>query len=95
MKGEEDEGWYRRKIGKKIELGANKLLGWMLLAIALFALWVTLTSETFALSTHWPTFPIAAVLLVLSRLCFRARTGIIQGFGEEPDGNVAQRKPRD
>jgi hypothetical protein len=95
MDGDEVENWYRRKVGRTIELGANKLLGWMLLVIALFALWVTLTSETFAPSTHWPAFPIAAMLLLLSRLCFRTKTGIIQGVGEEPDGTLDRRKPRD
>ena len=89
---QEDEGWYRRKVGRRIELGANKLLGWFLTAVAIGAVLLSVSSDSFALSTHWPGFVIAAVMLGLARLCFRAKEGIIQGFGEEPDGNVARRK---
>ena len=82
---DETEGWYRRKIGRKIEMGANRLMGWLLFAIGMFALLVTVSSETFSLATHWPSFLFVAVIFGLARLCFRAKSGIIEGFGDEAD----------
>ena len=93
MAESDDEGWYRRKIGKKIELGANRVLGWFLLGVAVFAVLLTLSSDNFDFTTHWPGLVAAAVMLFLSRLCFRAKEGIIQGFGDEADYVPPRRKP--
>jgi len=82
-----EDGWYRRKIGRRIELGANRLIGLVLAAIGLYALWLAADTGGFALADDWPNLALTAVTLFLSRLCFTARTGIIKGFGEEPAGN--------
>ncbi|HEX9806884.1 MAG TPA: hypothetical protein VGA34_08320 [Alteraurantiacibacter sp.] len=90
MEDEQGEGWYRRKIGKRIELGVNKALGWLLALIAFFALFLTFSSTQFSFATHWPGVIVGVGLLVLARLCFRAKTGIIQGFGEETSSSARE-----
>jgi len=82
-----EDGWYRRKIGRRIELGANRLIGLALGTVGLYALWLAASTGAIALADDWPKLALAAGTLFLSRLCFRARTGIIEGFGEEPTGN--------
>jgi hypothetical protein len=90
MEDEQGEGWYRRKIGKRIELGVNKALGWLLALIAFFALFLTFSSVQFSFVTHWPGVVAGVGLLLLARLCFRAKTGIIQGFGEETSNSARE-----
>jgi hypothetical protein len=79
-------GWYRRKVGRRVELGMNRLIGGVLGAAGLLATYLTLGNGV-ALADDWFGLLAGALLLFLSRLCFKARRGIIEGFGEEPSGN--------
>lgn len=90
MDEEKNEGRYRRKIGKRIELGVNKALGWLLATIAFFALFLTFSSTQFSFVSHWPGVLVGVGLLLLARSCFRAKTGIIQGFGDETSSSTAE-----
>jgi hypothetical protein len=94
MEDEQGEGWYRRKIGKRFELGVNKALGWLLATIAFFALFLTFSSVQFSFLSHWPGVVAGVAMLLLARLCFRAKTGIIQGFGEETSSSTRQQPKR-
>jgi hypothetical protein len=91
---ETDAGWYRKQVGHRIERAANRLLGLLLGAVGIWAGYVALASDEFTLRTHWFGLVVAVVLLFLSRLCFKARRSIIQGFGEEPDGTIGRREPK-
>jgi hypothetical protein len=84
MDQEPEEGWYRRKVGRRIEKGVNRLLGIMLILIALLALYLSVSSDSFAISSHWPGLVIAALLLLAGRYCLKAKESVIDGFGEEP-----------
>ena len=83
------DGWYRRNVGRRIERGANRLIGLVLLTVGFFAAYFSLTRET---GPDWFGAGIALILLVLAHLCFSARRSIITGFGEEPDCRQARRK---
>jgi hypothetical protein len=87
----EDRGWYRRKVGRAIELGTNRLIGTVLAVLAVLGALLSFGSETFSFATHWPGLVTSIVLLVLARLCFMAKKGIVTGFGEEPAGGPPKR----
>jgi hypothetical protein len=91
---ETDAGWYRKQVGHRIERGMNRLLGLVLGGAGLWALYVSLTSESFTLKTHWFGLVAAAALLFLAHLCFKARRSIVEGFGEEPTGPPARRNSK-
>ncbi len=84
MDEEPEEGWYRRNVGRRIELGVNRLMGSMLILISLLALYLSVSSDRFAISSHWPGLVIAAVLLLAGRYCLKARESVIDAFGDEP-----------
>jgi hypothetical protein len=89
---ETDAGWYRRKVGHRIEKGMNRLLGTVLGAIGLWAAYVTLTSNSFAFATHWFGLVAAAGLLLLARLCFKARRAVVTDlFGGEEMVDISRR----
>lgn len=91
---ESDAGWYRRTVGHRIERTMNRMLGLLLGAVGLWAAYVTLSSDEFTLGSHWFGLVAAAVLLFLSRLCFKARKAIITDFGDDTDFPVTpHRKP--
>ncbi len=81
-----NDGWYRRKIGRRIELGANRLIGLVLGAVSAYAVWLAADTDGLVPADDWPEFALAAVMLFLSYRCFAARTGVIKGFGEEMTG---------
>jgi|GEM_PF-4628498 len=83
--GEVDAGWYRRTVGHRIEKWSNRLLGLLLGAIGLLAIFLSLSSEGFTLASHWPGLLAGFVLLFLSRLCFKARKAVLADIGEETD----------
>jgi len=83
------EGWYRRKVGRRIERGANRLIGTVLGAIGIGSAVLTLSSSEFAWSSHWPGLAVAIALLVLARMCFRTKNSVIEEFGYD---YVTQRK---
>jgi hypothetical protein len=88
------DGWYRRRFGRRIESGVNRLIGLLLGAIGLYALDLTLSAEGFSLARHWPGVVIGATLLLLSFLCFWARRSIIAGFGDDTDVLPVQRRSK-
>lgn len=94
MGQEQDEGWYRRKVGRRIEKGVNRLLGTMLILIALLAIYLSVSGDNFSISTHWPGLVIAALLLLAGRYCLKARESVIDAFGDEPS-DIRRRSKRD
>ncbi|TIX51911.1 hypothetical protein [Alteraurantiacibacter aquimixticola] len=94
MDEEQDEGWYRRKVGRDIEKGVNRLIGTVLALLGVFGGYLSLSSEVFSLVTHWPGLLVSAVLLVLARLCFKAKDSVIQGFGEGAEADIVHRDRR-
>ncbi|WP_427963522.1 hypothetical protein [Altererythrobacter sp.] len=76
------ENWYRRNIGRRIELGMNRLLGSLLGAIGLLAAYLSLSSDEFDWTTHWPGLVVATGLLLTARYCFRAEKSVIDDFGD-------------
>lgn len=81
------EGWYRRKIGRRIEMAVNRLWGWFFLILALVVLWLTLGADDFQLAIHWPGLLVAGLSLLGARYCFKARHSVIEEFGDEGSGS--------
>jgi len=80
---EADAGWYRRTVGHRLEKGVNRIIGSLLLLIAIYAGYVTLTAENFTLGDHWPGLAIAGLFLLGARYCFRARKAVFEDFDGE------------
>lgn len=79
---EKGEGWYRRKVGRRIERGMNRLIAGLLAAIGFVAGYLSLPAEDHG--PRWFGLIAAVVLFWLARKCFTARRSVIDGFGEEP-----------
>jgi len=48
------------------------------------ALWNALTLEDFTPAAHWPVLAMAAVLLLIGRICFRARPSVLDMMSGTP-----------
>ncbi|WP_432199679.1 hypothetical protein ACRAQ7_08145 [Erythrobacter sp. W53] len=66
------------RLDRKIGSAYSRAIAWIILIPGglLFA-YHTLSSETFAITTHWPGLAAAAVLLILARICFKSREGML------------------
>ncbi len=48
------------------------------------AAWSVLTLDDFSLATYWPVLAMAAVLLIVARMCFTARPSFMDMMSEVP-----------
>ena len=91
MNEERQENWYRRKVGRRIERGMNRLIAGVLGAAGFLAAYFSLPPGNDEGELRWFGLIVALVLFVLARACFVTTGSVIKEFGE---GHSAP-KPQD
>lgn len=77
MDEEAGGNWYRRKVGRRIERGVNRLIAGALGTIGFLAGYFSLPPGNDAGEFRWFGLVIAAVLFWLARKCLTARSSVI------------------
>ncbi|AKM08880.1 hypothetical protein [Croceicoccus naphthovorans] len=82
---ENADNWYRRKIGRRIERGMNRLIAGVLAAAGFLAAYFSLPPGNADGEVRWFGLIFALILFGLARQCLVARGSVIEGFGDEAD----------
>ena len=82
----DDDNWYRRKVGRRIERGMNRLIAGVLGAVGFVAAYLSLPPGNDDGEFRWFGLVVALVLFGLARACFVAKGSVIEEFGDEGSG---------
>ncbi|GGD69738.1 hypothetical protein GCM10010990_19110 [Croceicoccus mobilis] len=76
MDEEREEGWYRRKVGRRLERALNRLVAGVLGAVGFVAGYTSLPTDEHDI--RWIGMGIAVALFWLAGKCWRARRAVIE-----------------
>lgn len=72
------------RLDRKLGTLLARVAGTVALIGGVWAGWSVLTPENFTLAEYWPVLAIAAVLLLVARMCFTARPSFLEMMSETP-----------
>ncbi|MEZ5744524.1 MAG: hypothetical protein R3D89_12585 [Sphingomonadaceae bacterium] len=65
------------RLDRKVGMAWSRFWGMVLIGVALVIAGSVVADDQFAVSSHWPGLAFAAFLLLLARLCYRSREGML------------------